>query len=88
MAGKKVKITFNVVMLIITIAFIVYSSMFLLNCMIEYKYNIDENFDKSNLYFTYSARKLELLSVMWYLKFCIGYFILILLYFIYRIQSK
>ena len=88
MAGKKVKITFNVVMLIITIAFIVYSSMFLLNCMIEYKYNIDENFDKSNLYFTYSYRKLELLSVMWHLKFCIGYFILILLYFIYRIQSK
>ena len=52
MAGKKVKITFNVVMLIITIAFIVYSSMFFLNCMIEYKYHIDENFDKSNLYFT------------------------------------
>ena len=88
MAGKKVKITFNVVMLIITIAFIVFSSMFLLNCMIEYKYHIDENFDHSNLYFTYSDRKLELLSVMWYLKFCIGYFILILLYFIYRIQSK
>ena len=88
MAGKKIKITFNVVMLIITIAFIVFSLMFLLNCMIEYKYHIDQNFDHSMLYFTYSACKLELLSVMWYLKFCIGYFILILLYFIYRIQSK
>ena len=37
----------------------------------------------------YGEMKTSVLDgVMWYLKFCIGYFILILLYFIYRIQSK
>ena len=37
----------------------------------------------------YGEMKTSVLDgVMWYLKFCIGYFILILLYFIYRIQCK
>lgn len=75
-------------MLIITMIFILYSSMFLLNCMIDYKYHIDENFDHANLYFTYSVRKWELLELMSYLKFSLAYFILILFYFIYRIRKK
>ena len=83
----KGKITFNIVMLVITIIFILYSSMFLLNCMIDYKYHIDENFDHANLYLTYSARKTELLMVMRYLKICISYFIFIFFYFIYRIRK-
>ena len=37
----------------------------------------------------YGEMKTSVLDgVMWYLKFCIGYFILILLYFIYRIQTN
>ena len=83
----KGKITFNIVVLVITMIFILYSSMFLLNCMVEYKYHIDENFDRANLYFTYSARKNELLAVMRYLKICISYFVFIFIYFIYRIRK-
>lgn len=83
----KGKITFNVVMLVITMIFILYSSMFLLNCMIEYKYHIDQNFDHAKMYITYSDRKTELLMVMRYLKICISYFIFIFIYFIYRIRK-
>ena len=83
----KGKITFNVVMLVITMIFILYSSMFLLNCMISYKYHIDQNFDHATMYITYSARKTELLMMMRYLKISISYFIFLFIYFIYRIRK-
>lgn len=47
--------------------FLVYALSFLLNCMIEYKYHIQENFDHAPLYYTYLDRKIELGVVMWYL---------------------
>ena len=84
----KSKITFNIIILIITIIFIACSSIYLLNCMIEYKYHIEENFDHANLYYTYSDRKWELSELMLYLKCCIAYFIFIFIYFIYQIRNK
>lgn len=84
----KGKITFNIVVLIITIIFITYSSIFLLNCMIEYKYHIEENFDQANLYLTYSDRKWELLGVMSYLKISLVYSILVLFCFIYLMRKR
>ena len=83
----KGKITFNVIMLVITMIFILYSSMFLLNCMIEYKYHIDQNFGHAKMYITYSDRKTELLMVMRYLKISISYLIFIFIYFIYKIRK-
>ena len=80
--------TFNIVVLIITIIFIAYSSMFLLNCMVEYKYHVKENFDHANLYLTYSDRKWELLGVMHYLKFSLAYSILVFGSLIYRICKR
>lgn len=74
----KGKIIFNIVVPIITIIFIAYSSFFLLNCMVEYKYHIEENFDQANLYLTYSDQKRELLGVMFYLKISLVYSILVL----------
>ncbi len=43
---------FFVIIVIISLILLVFDSLFLLNCMIEYKYNIDENFDQGNLYYT------------------------------------
>lgn len=83
----KGKITFNVIMLVITMIFILYSSMFLLNCMIEYKYHIDQNFDHAKMYITYLDRKTELLIVMRYLKISISYLIFIFIYFIYKMRK-
>lgn len=88
MIFMKSKITFNVFMLIITLFFIIISILFLLNYMIEYKYHIDHNIYQDNLFFTYSNRKLELQEIMWYIKFCIFYFISVLFYFIYQIQKR
>lgn len=56
--------------------------------MIEYKYNIDLNFDQSNLYYTYSSRKIELDSVMWYIKGGIFYLIFMTLFFGYLFVKK
>ena len=83
----KGKITFNDIMLVITMIFILYSSMFLLNCMIEYKYHIDQNFDHAKMYITYLDRKTELLIVMRYLKISISYLIFIFIYFIYKMRK-
>lgn len=69
------------IIVIISIILLIFSSLFLLNCMIEYKYNIDNNFDQGNLYYTYASRKTELDSVMWYLKGGIIYLGFMILYF-------
>lgn len=85
MTCTKNKNVFTIIMLIITIVFIAYSLMFLLNCMVEYKYKIDQNFDYTDLCFTYLQSKWVLEELMCYLKFCIAYFTFMFIYFIYRI---
>lgn len=56
--------------------------------MIEYKYNIDENFDQALLYDTYSSRISELETVMWYLKGGILYLLFMIFFFIYQSKKK
>lgn len=79
---------FFVMIVIISLILLVFDSLFLLNCMIEYKYNIDENFDQGNLYYTYSSRKDELDTVMWYLKGGILYLAFMILYFGYHLKKQ
>lgn len=84
----KSKNVFTIIVLIITIAFLVYSLMFLLNCMVEYKYHIDQNFDYADLCYTYSERKWELKELMYYLNFCIAYSTFVFIYFVYRMCKQ
>lgn len=73
---------------LISITLLILTSFFLLNCMIEYKYNIDHNLDQAQIHYTYSSRKLELDMVMWYLKGGILYLFLMILFFVYQFEKK
>lgn len=72
----------------ISIVLLIWTSLFLLNCMVEYKYNIDQNFTQDQLYYTYSSRKSELNMVMWYLKGGILYLLFMILFFVYQLRKK
>lgn len=72
----------------ISIVLLIWTSLFLLNCMVEYKYNIDQNFTQNQLYYTYSSRKSELNMVMWYLKGGILYLLFMILFFVYQLRKK
>lgn len=80
--------TFYSIVMIVSILLLIFSSLFLFNCMVEYKYNIEQNYDQGNLYYTYSSRKMELDTVMWYIKAGIFYLIFIILYFGYLLINK
>lgn len=85
--NNKSKVLYLLVMMV-SILLLILSSLFLFNCMIEYKYNIDQNFDQGNLYYTYSSRKIELDSVMWYIKGSIFYLIFMTIFFGYLFTKK
>lgn len=72
----------------ISIVLLIWTSLFLLNCMVEYKYNIDQNFTQDQLYYTYSSRKSELNMVMWYLKGGILYLFFMIIFFVYQLKKK
>lgn len=86
--GQKSKLSFNLLMIIMSAIFLVYALSFLLNCMIEYKYHIQENFDHAPLYYTYLDRKIELGVVMWYLGIGACYLLVMILYFYYQLMNK
>lgn len=83
--GRKIS---YLIVILISIVLLIWTSLFLLNCMIEYKYNIDENFDQALLYDTYSSRISELETVMWYLKGGILYLLFMIFFFIYQSKKK
>jgi hypothetical protein len=73
---------------IVSITLVVFCSLSLLNYMVEYKYHIDENFDHTDLVYSYKSRKIEIETITGYLKFFIAYLIIITSYFLYRLFSK
>lgn len=85
MGGRKIS---YLIAALISIVLLICVSIFLLNCMVEYKYNIDQNFNQDQLYYTYLSRKSELNMVMWYLKGGILYLLFMTLFFVYQFRKK
>ena len=71
-----------------SILLVVFCSLSLLNYMVEYKYHIDENFDHTDLVYSYKSRKIEIETITGFLKIFIVYLIVIISYFLYRLFSK
>ena len=85
MGGRKIS---YLIAALISIVLLICVSIFLLNCMVEYKYNIDQNFNQDQLYYTYLSRKSELNMVMWSLKGGILYLLFMTLFFVYQFRKK
>jgi hypothetical protein len=74
------------ILMIITIVFIVINISAIINYMVEYKYNIDENFDKSDIVMSLNSRDTEISAILFYLKALIAYFFVVIGYLWYRID--
>ena len=83
--GKKI---FYLIITIVSVLLIVYCSLSLFDCMIEYKYKIDQNFDHSDLVISFKNRKFEFDIIMGYLKIYIVYLLVVTSYFSYKLFSK
>lgn len=73
------------VIIIVSILLVIFCSLSLLNYMIEYKYHIDENFDHADLIYSYQSRKIEIETIIGYLKVFIVYLIVITSFSLYRL---
>jgi len=83
--GKKL---LYLIIAVASVLLVVFCSLSLLNYMIEYKYHIDENFNHTDLVYSYKSRKIEIETITCYLKIFITYSIMIAGYFLYRLFSK
>jgi hypothetical protein len=69
---------------IFSIALIVYCLGELIDCMIMYKYHFEDNFDDVDRTISYDSRKIELEIILNYLKVFMIYLFIITVYFLYR----
>lgn len=86
--NTKNKINFHLLIAIVSILLIVVCFLSLIDYMVEYKYEIDENYDQTDLIYSYKSRKVEIETITIYLKVFIVYLIVITSYFFYRLFSK
>ncbi len=74
--------------MLVTLILIVVGASVILNYMVEYKYNIDNNYDKTDIVMSVKARSSEINSILFYSKVLIGYFLVIIGYLWYRLKNK
>jgi len=84
---KSEKLLYSIIA-VVSISLIVFCLLSLLNYMVEYKYHIDENFDHTDLVYSYKSRKVEIETITGFLKVFIAYLIMVVCYFLYRLFSK
>jgi len=85
LSSKKI---FYLIIVIVSVLLIVYCSLSLLNCMVEYKYKIDENFDDTDFVISHKNRKIEFDMIIGYLKIFIVYLMVTTSFFTYKLFSK
>lgn len=76
------------VIIIVSILIAIFCGLSLLDYSVQYKYQIDDNYDHKSLTTSYNERKAEIESIILYLKFFISYLLIITIYFLYKLFSK
>lgn len=72
----------------LSILFIALRAFEVINYMLNYKYQIDQNFDQADLTITYKTRKFEIGIILFGLKVFIGYIFIFTIYFIHKLFQK
>jgi len=85
---KAIHFSATLILLLVTICFIIVSFVVILNYMVEYKYNIDDNYNKADIVMSMKSRSFEISSILFYCKVLIGYFLFIIGYLWYHIKNK
>ncbi len=76
------------VIIIVSILTAIFCGLSLLDYSVQYKYQIDDNYDHKSLTTSYDQRKIEIDTIILYLKFFISYLLIITIYFLYKLFSK
>jgi len=74
--------------MLVTILLIIISIGIIINCMIEYKYTIDNNYNNADIVLSMKTRSIEINSVLFLSKVLIGYFLVIIGYLWYQLKNK
>jgi len=85
---KSIHFSVTLILMLVTIFLIIISIGIIINCMIEYKYTIDLNYNKTDIVLSMKSRSFEINSVLFYSKVLIGYFLVIIGYLWYRLKNK
>ena len=85
---KSIHFSVTLILMLVTIFLIIISVGIIINSMIEYKYTIDLNYNKTDIVLSMKSRSFEINSVLFYSKVLIGYFLVIIGYLWYRLKNK
>jgi hypothetical protein len=85
---KSIHFSVTLILMLVTVILIVVGVSVILNYMVEYKYNIDNNYDKTDIVMSVKSRSSEINSILFYSKVLIGYFLVIIGYLWYRLKNK
>jgi competence protein ComGC len=85
---KSIHFSTTLVLMLITIFLIIISIGIIINCMIEYKYTIDNNYNNADIVLSMKTRSIEINSVLFLSKVLIGYFLVIIGYLWYQLKNK
>ena len=85
---KSIHFSTTLVLMLVTILLIIISIGIIINCMIEYKYTIDNNYNNADIVLSMKTRSIEINSVLFLSKVLIGYFLVIIGYLWYQLKNK
>jgi len=85
---KSIHFSTTLVLMLVTIFLIIISIGIIINCMIEYKYTIDNNYNNADIVLSMKTRSIEINSVLFLSKVLIDYFLVIIGYLWYQLKNK
>jgi amino acid transporter len=85
---KSIHFSVTLILMLVTVILIIVGVSVILNYMVEYKYSIDNNYDKTDIVMSVKSRSSEINSILFYSKVLIGYFLVIIGYLWYRLKNK
>ena len=85
---KSIHFSVTLILMLVTIILIIVSVSIILNYMVEYKYSIDNNYNKADIVLSMKSRSSEINSILFYSKVLIAYFLVIIGYLWYRLKNR